>query len=215
MDKEKDLSPVNAVNDSRSTMEKVEDWLTNTFWFHYKWYYIVGVFVLSLLIMAAVGLASAVTYDWTVVYAHDGTADGAVVEKIQEMMEDMLPETGKNRRVDVKVVELTDSEDGVMETYGEQRLYSHLNDQNVMIFVMDKENLDTFAALGYFEDAVAMKELPGLYCATNDAPVERLSCEDPRYSDYSQEFLDEVYLEYVDEHNQFMASAKDVINKVG
>ena len=56
MDKEKDLSPVNAVNDSRSTMEKVEDWLTNTFWFHYKWYYIVGVFVLSLLIMAAVSI---------------------------------------------------------------------------------------------------------------------------------------------------------------
>ena len=215
MDYEKEMSPVNAVNDGRSKMEKLEDWLTNNFWFHYKWYFIVGVFALSLLIMAAVGVASKVNYDWTVVYVHDDIANEENVKVIEKMMEDLLPETGENRRVDVKVVEMADTSEGRMAAYGEQRLYSHLNDQNVMLFVMDKVHYDTFAALGYFEDAVEMKELPGLYCATNDSPVERLSCEDPRYCDYPQDFLDEVYLEYVEEHEGFMAAAKAVIAAVG
>ncbi len=215
MDYEKEMSPVNAVNDGRSKMEKLEDWLTNNFWFHYKWYFIVGVFALSLLIMAAVGVASKVNYDWTVVYVHDDIANEENVKAIEKMMEDLLPETGENRRVDVKVVEMADTSEGRMAAYGEQRLYSHLNDQNVMLFVMDKVHYDTFAALGYFEDAVEMKELPGLYCATNDSPVERLSCEDPRYCDYPQDFLDEVYLEYVEEHEGFMAAAKAVIAAVG
>ena len=173
----------------------------------------IGVFVVSLLVMAAVGLASAVTYDWTIVYAHDGAANEAVAEEIQELMEDLLPETGKNRRVDVKVIEF--ARDGsLMESYGENRLYSHLADQNVMIFVLDEDNLDAFKKLGYFDDAVAMSSMAGLYCATNDSPVDRLSCEDPQYADYSQEFLDEVYLEYVEEHEEFMAAAREVLAKV-
>ena len=215
MDNEKDMSPVNAVNDNMSKMERLEDWLTNNFWFHYKWYFIVGVFALTLLIMVAVGVASKVEYDWTVVYAHSGAADSAAVKDIENIMEDLLPETGDNRRVAVKVIEMADNSEGVMEAYGEQRLYSHLNDQDIMLFIMDKGQLDTFAPLGYFEDAVAMKDMPGLYCATNDSPVERLSCEDPRYCDFPQDFLDEVYMEYVVEHEEFMAAAKAALTQLG
>lgn len=213
MDNEKDLSPVNAVNDDRSKMEILEDWLTNTFWFHYKWYFIVGVFVLALLIMSAVGLASAVNYDWTVVYAHEGPADSARAEAIQELMEELLPETGKNRRVDVEVIELA-NDGGVMASYGENRLYSHINDSDIMLLVLDEENYTDFAKLGFFDEAAAMKDMPGLYCVVNDSPVERLSCEDPQYADYSQEFLDEVYLEMVAEHEGYMAAVRDVLAKV-
>lgn len=215
MDNEKDLSPINAVNDGRSKMEQLEYWLTNNFWFHYKWYFIVGVFALTLLIMTAVGLASKVEHDWTVVYAHSSAADNETAKKLENIMEELLPETGDNRRVAVKVIEMADNSEGVMTAYGEQRLYSHLNDQNIMLFVMDKGQLDTFSALGYFEDAVEMKALPGLYCATNDSPVERLSCEDPRYCDFPQDFLDEIYMEYVVEHEEFMAAAKEALAQLG
>lgn len=213
MDNEKNMSPVNNVSDKPGTMERVENWLTNTFWFHYKWYFIIGVFVLSLLVMAAVGLASAVKYDWTVVYAHDGAADSARAEEIQTLMEGLLPETGKNRRVDVEVIELA-RDGGVMESYGENRLYSHLNDQNTMIFIMDAANYDTFSALGYFEDAAAISAMPGLYCATNDAPVQPLDASDEQYADYSQEFLDDVYLEYVAEHESLLAAAREALGKI-
>ena len=215
MDNEKDMSAVNVVNDGRSRMEQIEYWLTNNFWFHYKWYFIVGVFAITLLIMVVVGVASKIEYDWTVIYAHSGAADEASVKDIEGIMKDILPETGDNRRVSVKVIEMADTSDGVMAAYGEQRLYSHLNDQNIMLFILDKGQLDTFTTLGYFEDAVEMKAMPGLYCATNDSPVEYLSCEDPRYCDFPQDFLDEVYLEYVAEHEEFMAAAKAALTQLG
>ncbi len=214
MDNEKDFSPVNEHVAEMSTMEKVEDWMTNTFWFHYKWYFIIGVFVLALLIMAAVGLASSVTYDWTVVYAHNGPVDAEGAAQIQEIMRDVLPETGKNRRVDVKVIELN-REGGMMEEYGEHRMYSHLDDSNTLLYVLDEENYQRFATLGYFEASVSMSAMDGLYCAVNDAPVQKLDPTDPQYADFSQEFLDDVYLEYVEEHEGFLASAREVLAKVG
>ncbi|MDD6188276.1 MAG: hypothetical protein PUB32_01700 [Clostridiales bacterium] len=213
MDNEKDMSPVNNSNDELGRMEKIENWLTNTFWFHYKWYFIIGVFLLSLLIMAAVGLVTSVSYDWTVVYAHNGAADSARAEEIRELMESLLPETGKNRRVDVEVVELS-RDGGVMESYGENLLYSHLNDQNTMIYILDEENYHIFSELGYFADAVAVSAMPGLYCTTNDSPVKPLDAESPEYADYSQEFLDDVYLEYVAEHEELLAKAREALSHI-
>ena len=102
-----------------------------------------------------------------------------------------------------------------MEEYGENRLYSHLNDQYALLFVLDEANYAAFRALGYFEDAVAMADMPGLYCATNDAPVARLYSTDEQYADYSQEFLDDVYLEYVAEHEELLSQAREVLGKVG
>lgn len=213
MDHEKDMSPVNHAEAEPGKMEKIENWLTNTFWFHYKWYFVIGVFLLSLLIMAAVGLASAVSYDWTVVYAHNGAADSAQVEEIRELMESLLPETGKNRRVDVDVVELN-RDGGVMEGYGENRLYNYLNDQNTMIYFLDEENYHLFSELGYFEDAVAVSAMPGLYCTTNDSPVKPLDANSSEYADYSQEFLDDVYLEYVAEHEELLSKAREALSKI-
>ena len=213
MDNEKDMSPVNNSNDELGRMEKIENWLTNTFWFHYKWYFIIGVFLLSLLIMAAVGLVTSVSYDWTVVYAHNGAADSARAEEIRELMESLLPETGKNRRVDVEVVELS-RDGGVMENYGENLLYSHLNDQNTMIYILDEKNYHIFSELGYFADAVAISAMPGLYCTTNDSPVKPLDAESPEYADYSQEFLDDVYLEYVAEHEELLAKAREALSHI-
>lgn len=202
-------SPINEKSNI-SFSQKLENWLTNTFWFHYKWYFIIGVFIFSLLIMAAAGIISSVNYDWTVVYAHCGGENSEKVKEIQELLETHLPETGNNRRIDVKVIELSE-DDSILEHYGEERMYGHLNNQDIMLFVLDFSVYSAFAKLGYFEDAVLSPSLGGLYCASNDAPVAHLSSEDEQYEDYSQEFLDEVYLEYVEEHEAYLTAVRQVI----
>ena len=212
MDEEKSLSAVNDAKPGRSSAG-FESWLTNTFWFHYKWYFIAAVFGISILIMILVGLATRSSYDWTVVYAHYGAEDGESCDRLAALLEDALPETGKNRSIDVKVIDLACGEDA-MSAYGERLLYSYLHDQNSMVFILDDGFRKCFSSLGYFPDAAELSAMPGFYSATNDSPVLPLSAEDEQYSDYSQDFLDDVYDEYVAEHAGLLAKARSVLKEL-
>lgn len=211
MDNENDLSAVNELEPAGSSFERFENWLTNTFWFHYKWYFIAAVFGVTLLILILIGLVADTSYDWTVIYSHSGGSDSARCDEIKSSLEALLPETGDNRRVDVRVVELSEGGEALSE-YGEKRIYSYLNDPNCVLYILDGETLSEFNALGYFENATPLFAMPGLYGATNDSPVQPLSTADERYADYSQSFLDEVYLELVEEHEGFIAAAKEAIS---
>ncbi len=59
-------------NEKQSRFAALEAWLNNIFWYHYKWYFIIGVFIVSLLIMSAVSFIKNVDYDWIVIYSHSG-----------------------------------------------------------------------------------------------------------------------------------------------
>ena len=214
MDSENEFSAVNEEPSFASSFERFEHWLTNSFWFHYKWYFILGVFGVTVLILALVGLASKVEYDWKVVYAHYGEAQPETCRELQGLLQKELPETGKNRRVDVEIVELAYGE-GDPAQDGEYRLFGYLQDQDCQFFVMDEGFYKAFSALGYFEDGKALAALPGLYAATHDAPVKVLRADDPNYSDYSQEFLDEVNVEFAQEHEELMAAARAAIDALG
>lgn len=209
MDNEKELSAVNPELPA-GPLERLEDWLTNHFWFYYRWYFLAAVFAVTILALTLIGMARNVASDWTVVYAHCGATDAARVEEMRELLEGVLPETGENRRVDVDVIDLPRPEDEANK-YGERRIYGLLNDQDRIIFVLDEAHYQQYSALGYFEEAAPITSMPGLYYAINDAPVKTLSAKDEKYAEYSQEFLDEVYLEFVAEHERFLSQAREAL----
>jgi len=209
MDNEKDMSAVNREVPA-SAAERFEEWLTNRFWFYYRWYFLAAVFAVTILVFSLIGMTRNVASDWTVVYAHCGETDSAQVEELKELLESVLPETGENRRVDVDVMTLPLPEGG-QNKYGALHLYGALNDQDKIIFVLDEAHYQQYTSLGYFEDGAPIASMPGLYCATNDAPVKTLSALDEKYAEYSQEFLDEVYLEFVAEHERFLSQAKEAL----
>lgn len=224
MDNEKELSAVNE-EAPLSGFARFEDWLTNSFWFHYKWYFILAVFGVTVLILALVGLAGQVEYDWRVVYAHYGQEDPAACKELKGLLEGVLPETGKNRRVDVELVDLAyggpapgtgsgESAD-LMAENGEYRLYAFLEDQNCYLYILDADTFKRFSGLGYFSDGRPLGSLPRYYAATNDAQVKLLSASDPAYSDYSQDFLDDVNAEYAQEHEELLAIARETVGKLG
>ncbi len=214
MDNEAEISAVNEEQSFASSFERFEHWLTNSFWFHYKWYFILAVFGLTLLILALVGAASHVEYDWKVVYAHYGQEQPDTCRELQSLLQKELPETGKNRRVDVEILDLAYGEGDPAED-GEYRLFGYMRDQDCQIFLMDEAFYTAFSALGYFKDGRVLAAYPGLYAATNDAPVKVLRADDPNYSDYSQEFLDEVNVEFAQEHEELMAAARSALDKLG
>lgn len=191
---------------AKSRAEQLEDWLANVFWFHYKWYFMAAVFAAALIIMFLVGAVSEVKYDWKVVYL-SSAADSARDKELVRLLEDALPETGRNHRVDVELLHASDTGAG-------EPVYGYLENEECVIFLLDEAAKEKYTKLGFFEGAVPVAGREGLYAAMHDAPVKPLSAEDPQYSSYSQKFLDAVNRENLEEHDKLIGLAQTAISEL-
>lgn len=192
---------------AKSRAEQLEDWLANVFWFHYKWYFIAAVFAAALVVMFIAGAVSEVKYDWRVVYLSSETPDPAREKALVRLLEDTLPETGRNHRVDVELVNSADGDAG-------EPAYGYLENQDCIVFLLDEAAKEKYAKLGFFEDAAPVNGEAGLYAALHDSPVKMLSAEDPQYSSYSQQFLDAVNRENIEEHDRLISLAETAISEL-
>ncbi len=186
----------------------LEDWLTNMFWYHYKWYYLVGVFIAALIVMSAVSFIRNVDYDWTVIYAHEGSADAAKSALIREAFDLSGTDATGNGRVQTAVKEaLIDRKTGYYGPSGEL-----MRSENVL-FVMDEAALKLYRSLGYFDDAVYLSG-PGLWAGINDRPVEPYGLEDFAGYDYSQEDIDDANRYRREEHDRLVAEARFILERM-
>lgn len=190
--------------------EKFEYWLENIFWYHYKWYYIIGLFVLTLLISWVVTMVSQVNYDWTVVYAHRGTADPENLSKITECYSEYAEDTDSNGRVRVKAVEI------LMTDTPEEPLYGPLSDSDYLVFFMDDYTAEKYTQLGYFEElssgmnTVYISSLD-LYAAVNYAPYKMHYNYENEYSVYSDSEMAALNELMSEKHDKAAVSAITVL----
>ncbi len=166
-------------------------WLENVFWYHYKWYYFVGVFAAILLISSVVSFVTKVKWDWTVSYVHTGAADRAAAAALKKTLTGLGTDVSGNGKVQILVEEYPDTGDP-----GRKDLLGLLRDSDRILFVLDGETLALYQTLGYFGDAVPLSE--GLWAASNDAPVKPFTLEEFAEYGYTQA--------QIDESNEYMAS---------
>ena len=119
-----------------SRWENISHWLENVFWYHYKWYYFVGVFAGILLISSIVSFVTKVEWDWTVPYVHAGAADKASAAAVKKALLAVGTDTSGNGKVQIKVEEFPDTGDP-----GRKDLLGLLRESDNILFVMDGETL--------------------------------------------------------------------------
>ena len=175
---------------TRSRWEQWSHWLENVFWYHYKWYYFVGVFAAVLLIGSVISFAARVTWDWTVPYVHTGKADSASVSAVKKSLTAMGTDTSGNGKVQIKVEEYPDTGDP-----GRKDLLGLLQDSDYILYVLDGETLELWQSLGWFQEAAPLGD--GRWLAINDAPVKPFTLAEYAEYGYTQE--------QIDESNEYMA----------
>jgi hypothetical protein len=187
---------------------RLEDWLTNMFWYHYKWYFIIGVFALSLLIMSVVSFVKNVDYDWTVIYAHIGAGGSDKTAEIKDSFETNGSDITGNGKIQIAVTEaLFDKQKGYYSLSGE------LTNSDNIIFVMDDAVIKLYQSLGYFKDAVYIDDLE-LWAGINDVPVKPYKLEDFAGYDYTQEDIDDSNSYRQGEHDKLITAAEMIIEKI-
>lgn len=187
-------------------LRRLEDWLTNVFWYHYRWYYIAAVFVATLVIVSAVSFIAHVDYDWTVVYAHAGQADPAGAAALKERFTQAGVEVNGDRKLRVKVLELFEGESP--DRHG---LYGLLDDADAFLYALDGPTAALYRDLGYFTEAT---EADGLLLAVNDAPVKPYTLAQFAEYNYTQDQIDEANAYRQEEHDKLAALARQVLENL-
>ena len=192
-------------------LHRFEYWLTNQFWFHYKWYYMAGLFALSLVVCFVVAALTRVHYDWTVVYAHTGAAQPETVASLEEMLSARLPETSGNSRLDVQISEVLLEEDP-QALRDERGLYYAADDADIYLVLLDADSYALYhEQLGFFQSPV-YDEQTGLYLLLNDRAPTLHTHEEELYEKFTEEELQEVNDEIVDAHNARVSDIRTLLD---
>ena len=184
--------------------EEWSHWLENVFWYHYKWYYFVGVFAAVLLISSVVSFVTKVDWDWTVPYVHVGEADKGSAAAVKKALTAAGSDMSGNGKVQIKVEEYPETGDP-----GRKDLLGLLRESDNVLFVLDGETLGLYQALGYFSDAVPLGE--GLWAATHDAPVTPFTLEEYKEYGYTQEQIDDSNAYMARQHADRLAAAAEML----
>ena len=192
---------------ARSRWETIGHWLENVFWYHYKWYYFVGVFAAVLLVSSIVSFVTRVNYDWTVPYVHVGAADKASAAAVKKTLTAVGTDLSGNGKVQIKVTEYPDTGDP-----GRKDLLGLLRDSEAILFVLDGETLALYQSLGYFDDAVPFSE--GLWAATHDAPVTPFTLAEYAEYGYTQEQIDDSNEYMAAQHAGKLEAAKGILQSL-
>ena len=203
----KGVRTVHEQEPAASRWASISHWLENVFWYHYKWYYFVGVFAAILIISSIVSFVSRVEYDWTVPYVHLGAVDKVSVNAVKKVLTAVGSDVSGNGKVQILVEEYPDTGDP-----GRKDLLGLLRESDNILFVMDGETLELYQALGYFGDAVPLGE--GLWAATHDAPVTPFTLEEYREYGYTQEQIDDSNAYMADQHAKKLEAAAGILRSL-
>ncbi|MBR5115311.1 MAG: hypothetical protein IK101_08470 [Oscillospiraceae bacterium] len=191
-----------------SKAEKFEFWMTNYFWYHFKWYVIIPLFIVTALLAWLISSLVRVDYDWEVVYAHLGEPDSAQVENVTEWAQDAVRSVTGNKKSRVRVTELS------MSPGGERLIMGALDDYEYSLFFIDKETAEYYGSLGYFleidGERFALVEPLGLYAAVNDAEYKEHSPDENKFAGYTEAEMRDLNALLAEKHEEQVARAKEV-----
>lgn len=188
-----------------SKFEKFEYWMTNFFWYHYKWAVIVLLFIGVVLISWVVYGLSSRSYDWEVVCAAYGEYDKDALEDYAERL--IYEATGEKQSVRVTGLELKDGD--------ERLLTGPLTDYEYVLFFVDEKAAELYGSLNYFEEVDGKRfryvEELGLYAAVNDAEYVEHDASENNYSTYDEAELKDLNMWMSEAHDDDVEKAKTII----
>lgn len=182
-----------------------ENWLTNVFWAYYKWYFFLGVLLLTILVLTVISVAGKDRTNLRVTYVYAEVMDQAQAETVRGMVEARaVPENGRGV-VRVKVEPFP-----LVNEAGERLLYGELEDPDRIIYLLDEASLGFYQAMGYFDEA---ERLPGLdlWISVRDTPVILYRLEDFADQGYTQEQIDESNEFLIQRHSQRIQAARELV----
>ncbi len=186
---------------------KIDHWLENVFWYHYKWYYFAAVFVLVILSVSVISFATKVKYDWTVQYVHSGLKDPDTVAFLQKRYTEAGTDVTGNGKVQIRIAEHFES-----DKPGRQDLLGLVRDSDNILYVLDTKTYDLYRELGYFGEGIELGS--GLWALLLDTPITPYTWEEFDAYGWTEESWIEANEYRTEQHDLMVAEAAVVMENL-
>jgi hypothetical protein len=190
-------------------LQKFAVWLENVFWYHYKWYWMLGVAVLTFAALSVYGNITEIHYDWKVAVYNTNWVDEKLfdVSSAENYLTEILPDYDGNGKTQAEFVPIAESTD----IAGDEPLFAAFFDSDIYAVISDKETLTEWQSRGF---VTSLHSVPnsGLFVALCDNPPAKTDAELARangYSDVEIAAMDAAIAAQHDEKYSLIAEALD------
>ena len=195
-----------------SKAEKFEFWMTNYFWYHFKWYVIIPLFIVTVLLAWLISSLVRVNYNWEVVYAHYGEPDAQMTDEVTEYAQELVRSVTGDKKAHVRVTELS------MENGAEKLIMGALDNYEYTLYFVDAETSEYYGSLGYFEEIdgrrFAEASRLGLFAAVNNAAYREHSIDENEFAGYTEPEMHDLNILLSNEHDEQVAQSAEVFRNV-
>lgn len=133
-----------------------KNWFENVFWYHYKWWFLAGVFAVALIIFIAAEAAGNEKYDMTVVFAQNGGMTEEQAQTVLDSIADSIGDLNGDGEIKLSYVSVDLSmENGSMNGQTvtmQDRLILYMTDEECSLFFIENSTAEVYCSMGYFED---------------------------------------------------------------
>lgn len=147
---------------TQGKFQRFKDWFTNVFWYHYKWWFLLGVFLVCLIIFVTVESVMAEDYDMTVVFGQSGEITEQQAQAVLDAIAPAVGDLNGDGRVllnyvSVNLVDSTLEGGGYEGSYenSQSRMLLYLSESDYVLFFLDSTYSTYYTGLEYFEDKLA------------------------------------------------------------
>lgn len=132
-------------------------WFENVFWYHYKWWFLCGVFVIALIVFIALESSRNVDYDMTVVFVQENDITQDQAKTVLDAIAESVGDLDGNGEITLNYASINPGEatTGSVGASMQDRLLLYMTDEDYCLFFLTAAQAESYCALGYFEDALS------------------------------------------------------------
>jgi hypothetical protein len=187
-----------------------DTWLENEFWYHNKWYWLIGVMIAVFAVLTLVNNIRTPEYDWEIAYIYSPfhSAPGRVAG-IETMLSDVLTDRNEDGKIQINIVDFSDTD----AAFGAIPTLRALNDWQYIIVVLDSASYEKYSGLGYFVGEA--KWLDGLYVTACDGTPTLFDEKTAKAAGFKEDELDDMNARLKEEFNERLEQAIAIVERIG
>ena len=132
-------------------------WFENVFWYHYKWWFLLGVFIIALIVFISLESSRNEHYDLTAVFVQDNDITQEQAMTVLDAISESVGDLDGNGKILLNYASINPGEatSGSVGASMQDRLLLYMTDEDYCLFFLTADQAESYCALGYFEDRLS------------------------------------------------------------
>lgn len=142
------------VMDDMPFFKKLGYWFKNVYWYHYKMHTLIAAFAMIILAIFICDIVNRVDNDFDFIFVGESSIESQKMAELSEYFSAHIPDINDDGKITVGYQMLYTGQEGQydeLSVANQKKLAISFADDRYVLFIMDKDHMENFAAQGAFE----------------------------------------------------------------